>query len=279
MKDDLVRHVLVTGAASGIGLEVARGYAADGCRLTLVDFDARRLAEAEESCRSLGGDAQSLVADLRDTEAPAQVMDAAFAAGPLDVLVNAAGVYPAVPLLDVTAEIWDAVQAINVRAPLLLTVELARRTAGRTSDPPTGCPSVVNISSGAALRARPGAAPYTTSKAAVEMATRAAALELGPLGIRVNAVAPGFIAVDSTLNPLSDEYVSKISENPLGRVGVPADIARAVRWIASPAAEWITGEVLRVDGGANAGTLGLPIHWSEPRLDVHTDDQEGRADA
>jgi NAD(P)-dependent dehydrogenase (short-subunit alcohol dehydrogenase family) len=94
------------------------------------------------------------------------------------------------------------------------------------------------------------------------MATRASALELGPLGIRVNAVAPGFVTVDSEANPVTEEYAAAVSPNPLGRRGRPDDIANAVLWLCSDAAEWITGEVLRVDGGASTGAMNLPLHWA-----------------
>lgn len=271
MSNSLTPHVLITGAASGIGEEVARRYAEQGARLTIVDFDTESLASVSDELRRGGADINPITTDLRDPQAPASVIESAFAFGEVHVLINSAGVYPAVPLLDITAEVWDAVQAINVRAPQMLTVEFAKRVLHRDAQLPVGYPSVVNISSGAALRARPGAAPYTTSKAALEMVTKACALELGPFGIRVNAVAPGFVVVDSELNRLTDDYVSKVSANPLGRKGRPDDIARAVLWLASPEAEWITGEILRVDGGSAAGALNLPVHWPEARTEVESE--------
>lgn len=277
MTDAFTPHVLITGAASGIGKEIARQFAACRAQLTVVDFDAAALESVSMELRRGGAEVNSVIADLRDSDAPAAVVNDAFEFGPVHVLINSAGVYPAVPLLDITAEVWDAVQAINVRAPQLLTVELAKRIHSLGEGLPVGFPSVVNISSGAALRARPGAAPYTTSKAALEMVTKACALELGPMGIRVNAVAPGFVAVDSELNRLSEDYVSKVSANPLGRKGRPDDIARAVLWLASSEAEWITGEILRVDGGSAAGALNLPVHWPEPRTEVDPESMRSSA--
>lgn len=284
-------HVLITGAANGIGaataLEFARWLgsphgagtgepAAHGGTLSLVDIDPDGLATtadrlrdeatgaAETSAPAAGVPAaagQLTVAthtvDLTEADGPLEAVDHAWSAhGPVDVLVNAAGAYPSLDIMEVTADQWDRLFALNTRAPALATAELARRA---TAERRGAC--VVNISSGAALRSRPGGGPYASSKAALEMATRAAALELGPHGIRVNAVSPGFIPVDSAANPVSSEYAEAVSVNPLGRPGSPDDVARAVRWIAGPEAGWITGEILRVDGGSSTGALALPRIW------------------
>lgn len=251
-------HAVVTGAGSGIGRQIAIRFAGLGYRLTLVDLDAASLALAVESCKEAGAeDAKGLMVDLAAPSGPGEMLAEAWSTAPVDVLVNSAGIYPATPFLSLDAATWDAVQNLNTRAPLLATVALAQRAieAGRGA-------SVVNISSGAALRARPGAAPYSTSKAALEMATRAAALELGQYGIRVNAVAPGFVTVNSSANPVTEEYAAAVSGNPLGRRGEPDDIARAVVWLAGAEAEWVTGETLRVDGGSSAGAMNLPLHWA-----------------
>ncbi|MCH1883869.1 SDR family oxidoreductase [Agrococcus sp. ARC_14] len=253
-----MRHVLITGAGSGIGRAIALAFAELGEALTLVDVDAASLEQTADAARASGAPrCDVLVVDLREPGAAAQVLASTWSSGPVDVLVSSAGVYPATPFLELDERVWDLVLGVNTRAPVLLTVELAKRAieAGRPA-------SVVNISSGAALRARPGAAPYSTSKAALEAATRASALELGRHGIRVNAVSPGFVEVDSAVNPVTDEYADAVGDTPLGRRGRPADIAKAVVWLASSEAEWITGEVLRVDGGSSTGAWNLPQHWS-----------------
>ncbi len=247
-------HVLVTGAAGGIGGAIAEEFAARGAFLTLVDRDlaALRPTGAHGKTRTA-----PRAADLTDPDAPTAVVEAAWAEhGPINILVNAAGVYPSLDMADVDAMAWDRLFAVNLRAPVLATAAFAR-LAIRHGRPG----AVVNISSGSALRARPGGGPYASSKAALEMATRAAALELGARGIRVNAVSPGFIPVDSDCNPVSAQYAEAIGTNPLGRPGTPQDIARAVRWLTGPDASWITGEVVRVDGGSSTGALHLPRIW------------------
>ncbi|SCK27094.1 NAD(P)-dependent dehydrogenase, short-chain alcohol dehydrogenase family [Streptomyces sp. WMMB 714] len=250
-------HVLVTGAASGIGRAVAGEFASaaaegPGTVLTLVDVDEERLEAVADQF-----DTAQVCVDLAEADGPERAVRRAWeSVGEIDVLVNAAGVYPSLDMIDLDADAWDRVFALNTRAPALATAALARRAVAASRPA-----SVVNISSGAALRARPGGGPYASSKAALEMATRAAALELGPHGIRVNAVSPGFVPVDSSCNPVAPEYAAAVSANPLGRPGTPADIARAVRWIAGPDAAWITGEVLRVDGGSGTGASHLPRLW------------------
>jgi NAD(P)-dependent dehydrogenase (short-subunit alcohol dehydrogenase family) len=250
-----VRTVLVTGAGGGIGAAIAERFAAAGDRLALADLRPAELSTVAARLRGRhGADVVEMPGDLAD-EAYAEALVAR--AGAVDVLVNAAGIYPATPLLEMTASIWDRVQDVNVRAALLTTVAFARaHVTARTSG------AVVNITSGAATRARPGAAHYATSKAALEMVTKACAVELGGHGIRVNAVSPGFVTVDSDANPVTEAYAAAVSVNPLGRRGQPREIADAVFWLAGPEAAWITGAVLRVDGGSTAGAVGLPLHWA-----------------
>jgi NAD(P)-dependent dehydrogenase (short-subunit alcohol dehydrogenase family) len=246
-----VRNVLVTGAGGGIGAAIADRFAAAGDRLALTDLRPAELSTVADRLRTAHGvEVVELPGDLADADHASGLV---ARAGAVDVLVNAAGIYPATPLLEMTAATWDRVQDVNVRAALLTTVAFGR--AGRPG-------AVVNISSGAATRARPGAAHYATSKAALEMLTKACAVELGGHGIRVNAVSPGFVTVDSDANPVTEEYAAAVSVNPLGRRGEPREIADAVFWLAGPEAGWITGAILRVDGGSTAGAAGLPLHWA-----------------
>jgi NAD(P)-dependent dehydrogenase (short-subunit alcohol dehydrogenase family) len=253
------RHVLITGAAGGLGGAIAERFAAAGDRITGVDAREAPLRTRLDALAAAHGVAVAAIpADLSDPAA-GEVVDRAWdQSGPVDVLVNAAGIWPATPLLDMTAQMWDHVLAINTRAPMLTTVALGRRAvaAGRRA-------SVVNLASGAAIRARPGAAHYSTSKAALEMLTRSCAVELGAAGIRVNAVSPGFVAGSSQeVNPITEEYAAAVSGNALGRIGQPEDVSAAVFFLASAEAAWTTGAVLRVDGGSSAGNPTLPVHWA-----------------
>ncbi|RQO46040.1 short-chain dehydrogenase [Rhodococcus sp. KBW08] len=263
-----MRHIVITGAASGIGLETARRFAADGDLVTLADLRHVALSDALETVTAQGSCiARSVTVDLRSETSCNELVDNAWAHAPIDVLVNCAGIYPATPFLDLDGTTWDNVQTLNVRAPMLTTVALARRAIAEKRTP-----SIVNISSGAALRARTGAAPYSTSKAALEMLTRASALELGPHGIRVNAVAPGFVTVNSSINPVTDEYADAVGATPLGRRGRPEDIAGAVLWLSGRDAHWVTGEVIRIDGGASTGAWQLPLHWTATPSNTPTEE-------
>ena len=172
--------------------------------------------------------------------------------GPLDIWVNNAGIYPSRPLLEIPIDEWDRVMDLNVRGVFLCTREIGRRwvAAGRGG-------VIVNISSMGAFKTGPGVAHYITSKHAVEGLTRTAAVELGPHGIRVLGVAPSmtqtegrqeFLATVTT--PGMDDFIAEMaSRTPLGRIGVPDDVARVVLFCASDMSMLMTGSTLRVDAG------------------------------
>lgn len=270
-------HAIVTGGAGGIGEGIALVLARSGTAITLVDYREDALQAVAGRIRSSveGAEVASVVADLTSATEPGEAVRTAWrATGPVDVLVNSAGIYPSTPLLELTADIWDAVQDVNLRSAVLTTVAFGRlaQASGRTG-------SVVNITSGAALRARTAAAPYSTSKAALEMWTKASALELGPIGVRVNAVSPGFVGVQSPVNPYEADYRAAADRNPLGVEGTPEDIGEAVRWVSSDKAGWVTGTIIRVDGGSSTGNGGLPRSWPTMSLGIHGEVPTGGADA
>jgi 3-oxoacyl-[acyl-carrier protein] reductase len=162
------------------------------------------------------------------------------------VLVHAAGLFPARLALDSDEELFDRVLRVNSGSALAAAVTFSRacRDTGRPG-------TVVMVSSGAADHARTGTTVYAASKAALNAIVRGLALETAPHRVRVNAVAPGFVDVDSTLNPIPENYRDAVAAaNPRGRVATPADIAPTIVWLASDAADWVTGQVVHADGGA-----------------------------
>jgi NAD(P)-dependent dehydrogenase (short-subunit alcohol dehydrogenase family) len=238
---------LVTGAGGGIGRVIARRFAEAGAHVAVHYKESREGAEA--LVRELGNDnARAYGADLtRVGEAERLVEAVASGLGPLDALVNNAGSYPLCELMQMKPGEWDDVLASNLRSALVCLQAAGRRMAAR------GAGAIVNVTSIQAFRPAPALAHYSAAKAGLEMLTRSAALELGPSGVRVNAVAPGLVWREG-LETAWPEGVSRFSKAaPLGRVGRPEEIADACLFLASPAARFVTGTTLVVDGGVLAG--------------------------
>lgn len=241
---------VVTGAAQGIGRAIAVDLLARGARLVLVDRNAAKVEEAAAAMQRTGSPAVDVViADLSD---PAQIETLALAVTALearvDVLVNNAAIELDLPFSQVTADVFDRVLAINLRAPLLVTQALAPFFSQHGG-------AIVNISSIHATHAFANSIPYACSKAGLVALTRNLALELADRKIRVNAVCPGYIDT-----PMWDEWL-RTAENPealaletaalhpLGRRGLPQDVAEAVAYLAGPQSGWVTGTHLVIDGG------------------------------
>jgi len=239
------RVVVVTGAGSGLGAAVARRFAQAGARV-VVHYRSS-VAGASALVEELGGGrAVAIEADLTQAEEAESLMQAAVRDfGRLDVLVNNAGIYPLAGVLDMRLEQWSEVVAANLTSVFLCTQAAARRM-----NPDRGG-AVVNVTSIEAARALPSHSHYAATKAAAEAHTRAAAQELGPLGIRVNAVAPGLIWRQGIEQAWPDGVRRWESASPLGRMGRPEEVADACLFLASPAASWITGATLTVDGGVS----------------------------
>lgn len=238
------RRVLVTGAARNIGLDIARRFLAEGAAVAVNDLDPDSVRAVVDGLATDGHTVLAAPADLSDPAAIETMIDSVVGElGGLDVLINNAAVQRVgrVPFAELSLADWDATFAVNTRGTFVCTA-----AAARVMQPGS---SVINVSSIGAAKAHRRALAYDTTKGAIEAFTRAAALELAPQGIRVNAVAPGAVITDvnrSKEDDLRDRHRAQI---PLGRAATGADIAAAVSFLASADADYITGHVLAVDGG------------------------------
>lgn len=243
------RIAVVTGGAQGIGKAIAMLFQEQGAQVCIVDCDREAGARTAEGLTRAGSPVRFLVADLaRNSEMTKISYEIGSCYGRVDILVNNAGIEVERSLEETTPEVWDRVLGVNLRAPFLLMQALLPCF-------PAEGGAVVNISSIHATHAFPGSISYACSKAGLIALTRNMALELAPRRIRVNALCPGYIDTrlwDEYLRDLPDagtvaEQTSQL--HPLGRRGVPMDVARAALFLASDASEFITGTQIVVDGG------------------------------
>jgi 3-oxoacyl-[acyl-carrier protein] reductase len=234
---------IVTGASKGIGAGIALRLAAEGAAV-VVNY-ARASGDADAVVRRIveaGGRAIAVQADLARPEQIGRLVDAAIARfGRLDILVNNAGIYALGTLDAVTPENFDAHYNVNVRG-LLLATQAAARVMGRGG-------VIVNISSGVAKSPSGVSHVYSSTKGAVDVLTRSLGIELGPRGIRVVGIAPGFVETDGNAHFVKDFAPPLVAKTPLGRTGQPADIAASVAFAVSPDAAWVTGTTIDVAGG------------------------------
>ncbi|WP_417280246.1 SDR family NAD(P)-dependent oxidoreductase [Celeribacter sp.] len=241
----------ITGGGSGIGRASALRLAALGARVAVTDLRPEAAEEVAREIAAQGGTAIALAHDVADATAlPDVVSKAQDELGPIDILVNSAGLILVEPLLDFAHENWCKVMEVNVTGTFTVSQHIARGMAAR------GYGRIINIASISGLRAGVGRTAYGTSKAAILGLTRQFALELGARGITTNAIAPGVIETPMTRAAYSEETWSRVLDmTPTRRLGQPEDIAEAVAYLASPAASFVNGEVLTVDGGYMASGM------------------------
>jgi NAD(P)-dependent dehydrogenase (short-subunit alcohol dehydrogenase family) len=255
------RVVVITGAASGIGAACARRLASDGAHVALWDV-------ADAAGQALSGEiatrgakahyAHCNVASRTEVEAAMAATLDAF--GRVDGLVNNAGIFRAAEFLDVTEEDWDAVMNVNLKGAFLVGQACARQMVAQGEVTRGG--AIVNMSSVNGVMAIPTIASYNASKGGINQLTRAMALGLVDLGIRVNAVAPGTIATDLARNAVltSDDARNRIlGRTPMKRLGEPEEIANVVAFLLSDAASYVTGEIVYIDGGRLALNYTVPV--------------------
>ncbi|MEI9852426.1 MAG: SDR family NAD(P)-dependent oxidoreductase [Sphingomonas sp.] len=245
------KSVVVTGGASGIGFACAQGFAREGARVAILDWNAETLAESEAALRGMGAEVIAREVDVSSAEA----VDAAHTHvietfGGIDVALNNAGIgAPFRAIEDTSEEDWDRVIAVNLKGVFLCVRAQVRHMR------PLGRGSIVNTASNVAFAGAPGAVAYVAAKHGIVGITRTVALELASSGVRINAVAPGAVRTNigkrigggSFVDPFPDAIIRK--GLPIGRWGEPSEIADAVLWLASPRSSLALGETLVMDGG------------------------------
>ncbi|WP_207429167.1 SDR family NAD(P)-dependent oxidoreductase [Pedobacter sp. SYSU D00535] len=239
---------IVTGGASGIGLAIATEFVKNNIYTIIIGRDLEKLEKAKES---LGELCETISFDLGNLSGiPALVSDIATRHGKIDILVNNAGINMKREFWDVTDEDFMKVLQTNVVSVFTISREVVKCMLEEQQG------AIINISSMAAQYGIPKVIAYTASKSALDGMTKAMAVELSPKGIRVNAIAPGFIATDMSAKALNNDPERKqkvMSRTPMGYLGEPADIGTAAVFLVSDAAKYITGVVLPVDGGNSVG--------------------------
>jgi len=246
--DSNIKTAIITGGASGLGLATVKKFVANGIKTIIIGRNEKNLAEVSQSLGSL---CSYKVLDLSNLkEIPVLVNDLIAEHGQIDILVNNAGINQKKPLTDVTDEEFQQIILTNLTSVFVISREVSKNMLQKKQ----GC--IINISSMAAQYGLPYVIAYTAAKSAIEGMTKAMAVELSPGGIRVNCVAPGFIATNMSAKALDNDPQRKqkvLSRTPMGALGFPDDIAEAIYYLSSDAAKYVTGVVLPVDGGNSIG--------------------------
>ena len=243
------RIALVTGSSGGIGLALARGLAQVGARVVLNGRDTAKLAQAHALLASEGLQVESRAFDVtRRAEIDAGIADIETTLGPIEVLINNAGLTRRGPFHELSSADWDTVMRTNVDSIFHVGQAVAKHMVARRRG------RIVNICSVMSELGRPGTVVYTASKGAVKMLTKGMAIDLGPHGINVNGIGPGYFKTELTEKLVNDESFSAwlINRTPSRRWGDVDDLAGAAVFLASDASRFVNGHILYVDGGVTA---------------------------
>ena len=242
------KRALITGGSRGLGFAMAKQFIAYGAEIIIT---GRNREQMEEACKALGEKCKGLIFDLQYISQIADFVSTAEKEhGAIDILINNAGIHLKKDALEVSDDEYEEVIRINQQAVFALSRECAKKMVARKKG------VIIMISSMASQYGIPKVIAYTAAKSAVEGMTRGLAVELSPLGIRVNCIAPGFIETDMSAKALNNDKERKqkvLSRTPMGKLGKPEDVAHAAVYLASDAAAYITGVILPVDGGNTIG--------------------------
>ena len=242
-------RALVTGSSAGIGLALARGLGQAGATLVLNGRDASRLEQAAGQLRSEGLQVHAQAFDVTDAAAVHVAIEGIEAGiGPIDILINNAGIQRRAPLQDFPASDWHDIMRTNVDSAFFVAQTVARHMIGRQRG------RIVNVCSVQSELGRPGIAPYMASKGALKMLTKGMAIDWGPLGLNVNAIGPGYFKTELTEKLVNDATFSHwlTQRTPSRRWGEVAELAGAAVFLCSEASSFVNGHVLYVDGGVTA---------------------------
>lgn len=242
--------VLVSGGSRGIGRAIAQGFAKRGARVVISSRDAATLETTAREIAPPGGEVRSRVCDVADPAAIAALAEYVIGEfGRIDTLVNVAGVNRRKPALKISEDDYDFILNINLKGAFLLSQAVGRQMIKQ------GGGSQINIASLATHRPLKHSGPYALSKAGMGQMTRSLAMEWGPFGVRVNAIAPGFVITDLTKELWSDGRMQAWGQAniPQRRLGDPGDMIGTAVFLASPASAYLTGQILYVDGGFSVG--------------------------
>lgn len=242
------RRALVTGSSMGIGFAIAKALASAGAHVVLNARNAKRLADAQAALASLNFSVSAECFDVADAEAVKAAVERIESAGPLDVLVNNAGIQIRAPLEQFAEDDWRRLMATNLDSVFYVSKAVAQKMIPRRRG------SIINLCSVMSEVSRPTVAPYTASKGAVKMLTKAMANDWGPAGLRVNGIGPGFFKTELNERLVNDAQFSAWIEGrtPSRRWGELDDLGPAAVFLASDASQFVNGHVLYVDGGLTA---------------------------